>query len=192
MRAVPGAIRRHAGFTLAEVLVALFIVSALAAVTIPTVFGRVRTANTTAVINELQTLRDAVSSYRQHVGRYPNRLRYLTLLPTSGVTDLCGTAYTSVQYGAWRGPYVTRTITDLYVIADADTVDNIIGRSPTAATANVSNYLIVYINGVDQAMATDLQTRLDGDNNFAAGAIVWSNGQLEYRIPVAGNGTSGC
>lgn len=192
---VPRSGRR--GFTLAEILVALMILATMAAVTIPVVLGRLRAANTAAVAGELQTLRDAILNYQSRVGRYPNRLSYLTLLPASGVTDPCGGAYTTTQYTAWRGPYVTRPITTWYIIADGDTVDNPLARTPSTATANVNNYLQINVYGVDSVMARDVQAQLDGDGNFGQGAILWvvvsgKYGKLTYQIPIAGVGSSGC
>jgi general secretion pathway protein G len=188
--------KRRAGFTLAEVLVAVFIVAALAAVTVPTVKARLDAAKTTALSNELRTLRDAMLQFRTHVGRYPSRIRFLANAPVAtSNSDPCGTAYTAANVAAWRGPYVTRYLPNTlvnYSVGDDYLVDMQVTRAPAAPTAGSPNFLQITVTNVEQSVANDLQADLEGDTNLGAGIIIWTGGVLTYQIPIGTNATNGC
>jgi prepilin-type N-terminal cleavage/methylation domain-containing protein len=187
--------KRRFGFTLAEVLVAIFIVAALSAVTIPTVKGRLDAAKTAALSNELTRLRDAIIQFRSHVGRYPSRLRFLANAPTPTNTDPCGTAYTTANVNTWRGPYVTRYLPNTlveYPVGDNYLVDMVVARSPAAPTTASANFLQITVSNVEQSVAEDLQLQLEADGNLGAGLIIWSNSILTYQIPIGTNVTNGC
>lgn len=63
--------RRTAGFTLVELSVVVFIVSALAALAVPAVKKAVLEARSTAVVNDLRVFGSALQSYAQEKGDWP-------------------------------------------------------------------------------------------------------------------------
>src|SRR5437867_897090 len=100
------------GFTLAEILVALVIIALLTAVIIPTVGGKLRQSQATAIADELTNLTTAINAYRQNVLRYPYKLDLLTNTPVAGVSqDICGTLMVATNVSKWQGPYLSRPIT---------------------------------------------------------------------------------
>lgn len=176
------------GFTLAEVLVAFALIAVLAAVILPTVRGRLQDGYENALVQELTSLASAVTAYRQDVGKYPRQLDYLTALPT-GATDFCGRALMPADSVKWRGPYVSRIITNAaaYVVAQKDSVQDLLARPVGNNTV-----IQIVINGADTATAHDVDLKIDGTVNQAAGTLQWaSNGTsttMSYSIPTRANG----
>lgn len=176
------------GFTLAEVLVAFALIAVLAAVILPTVRGRLQDGYENALVQELTSLASAVTAYRQDVGKYPRQLDYLTALP-AGATDFCGRALMPADSVKWHGPYVSRIITTAaaYVVVQKDSVQDLLARP-------VGNNTIIQIviNGADTVTAHDVDVKIDGTVNQAAGTLQWaSNGTsttMSYSIPTRANG----
>ena len=76
--------RREAGFTLVELLVALAVISILAAIAIPSFFGETRKARATAEVTPMfNDLRIRMEQYLQERGVYPDTLGEDGLYPTA-------------------------------------------------------------------------------------------------------------
>jgi prepilin-type N-terminal cleavage/methylation domain-containing protein len=74
---------REAGFTLVELLVAIAVISILAAIAIPSFFGETRKARATAEVNPMfNDLRIRMEQYLQERGVYPDTLTEAGLYPT--------------------------------------------------------------------------------------------------------------
>jgi len=180
--------RAPRGFTLAEVLVAFALIAILAAVILPTVRGRLQDGYENALVQELTSLSSAITAYRQDVGKYPRQLDYLTALP-AGATDFCGRALLPSESAKWRGPYVSRIITTaaVYVVAQKDSVQDLLTR-PAGNNAVIQ----IVIAGADTATAHDVDFKIDGTVNQAAGVLQWAvNGTstaMSYAIPTRPNG----
>ena len=175
------------GFTLAEVLVAFALIAILAAVMLPTVRGRLQDGYENALVQEMTSLATAITAYRQDVGKYPRQLDYLTALPT-GATDFCGRALTPADSVKWRGPYVSRIITNaaVYVVAQKDSVQDLLAR-PVGNNAIIQ----IVISGADTATAHDVDLKIDGTVSKTAGSLLWVvNGAattMSYAIPTRPN-----
>jgi type IV pilus assembly protein PilE len=75
--------RREAGFTLVELLVALAVISILAAIAIPSFFGETRKARAKAEVTPMfNDLRIRMEQYLQERGVYPDTLGESGLYPT--------------------------------------------------------------------------------------------------------------
>ena len=80
-----------AGFTLAELLVVLVLVSLLAALAVPTVSGSVMRARETALTENLHVMRRAIDDFQADRGEYPDTLqdlaeaRYISFVPDDPV-----------------------------------------------------------------------------------------------------------
>ena len=172
-------------FTLVEVMIAIALVAALAAVMVPTIRGRLQDAYENAIVEELTNLTAAVQAYRQDVGKYPPALDYLSALRASPV-DRCGVALSASAQANWRGPYVSRAIPNSsgYVVAQKDTMADVI-------TANSSGQppvgIFIRIQGTDTMTAHNVDIKLDGLPIATQGQVRWAiSGTsvfLDYIIP---------
>jgi prepilin-type N-terminal cleavage/methylation domain-containing protein len=182
---------RKRGFTLAEILVALAIIALLTAVVIPTIGGRLRQSQASAIADELTNLTTAISAYRENVLKYPYKLDLLTNTPVAGTSqDICGTLMVAANVNKWQGPYLARPIltnTD-FPIGDATVNDQLV-RTPVSG-AGVGT-LQINMDVVDTVAAVALEAQFDGNANFTTGSIVWTQtnpgvGTLTYSIPIRG------
>jgi prepilin-type N-terminal cleavage/methylation domain-containing protein len=96
--------RRQAGFTLVELLVALAVISILAAIAIPSFFGETRKARATAEVNPMfNDLRIRMEQYLQERGVYPDTLGEGGLYPTASPdATLRAVAPGGVLPAAWQ------------------------------------------------------------------------------------------
>jgi len=184
-------VRRWA-FTLFEILVALVIVALLTAVIIPTVGGRLRQSQATAIGDELTNLTTAINAYRQNVLKYPNKLDLLTNTPVAGTSlDICGSAMVATNVSKWQGPYLARPITTGtdFPVGDATVNDQLV-RNPSGVQTGVG-LLQIKIDVVDTVAAVALEAQFDGNADFTTGSILWTRtnpgvGTLTYSIPIRG------
>ena len=174
--------RRIAGFSLAEILVALLIVALLAAVVVPTIFGRLAAARSDAIVGELQSLQNGIMLFYRDVGRYPRRLDFLNVLPTpaTNAIDACGTQLTSQAQANFRGPYINRVITMInpaggitkYLLATGDSVESLLTRTTiTTPTGGTQQVLQILVYGPDQSTAEAIDKSVDGNIDGSGGII---------------------
>ena len=170
------------GFALAEILVAILILALLAAVVVPTIFGRLAAARADAIVGELQSLQNGIMLFYRDVGRYPRRLDYLNVLPTpaSSALDACGTQLTPQAQANFRGPYINRGIVMInpaggitkYLLATGDSVESLISRSTiTTQTNGVQQVLQILVYGPDQSTAETIDKNVDGNIDPNGGII---------------------
>jgi prepilin-type N-terminal cleavage/methylation domain-containing protein len=186
--------RARRGFTLAEVLVAVAVVAILAAVTIPTIRGRLQEAQEDTIVEEIDNLSSAVIAYHQSVGHYPPSLDYLSALPATAY-DLCeiNTLSTTAQ-AAWSGPYTSRAMSGLtgatYQIGSGASVEIGLTRATKILQTGTTavDVLGILIDNVDSATARGVDYKIDGVLNNGAGQLWWvssgNNTQLTYYIPI--------
>jgi general secretion pathway protein G len=184
-------VARKRGFTLAEILVAVAIIALLTAVILPTIGGRLRQSQASAIASELTNLTTAINAYRENVLKYPYKLDLLTNTPVAGTSaDICGTLMVALNVNKWQGPYLARPIitnTD-FPIGDATVNDQLV-RTP-ALGAGVGT-LAIKIDVVDTVAAVALEAQFDGNADFTTGSILWNRtnpgvGTLSYLIPIRG------
>ena len=178
--------RAREAFTLAEIMIALFILGILAAVLYPTAAGQLRSGQAAALGNQLDNLRQSISNYRQNVLRFPNTLSQLTTAPTGADVDACGTVI-GANSALWRGPYITQVISGNMPIGDALALNALTRIPPTGAGA--PGLLQIRVASVDSAIAADLERQFDGNNNFVTGTIQWTTlgvDTLKFLIPIRG------
>ncbi len=159
----------------------------LAALTIPTIRGRLQTGEAEAIVNELQNIQTAINTYKSDVGKYPNNLTYLSQLPGTPL-DGCGNTMQAFQTQNYRGPYINRTLASgaaNYVLPAGDTVFTAYATNPLSSATTID----IQIAGVDSTVATRVDEEIDGTNDNSAGMLTWSgNGQttlVVYHIPFA-------
>lgn len=179
--------RARPGLTLVELLAVMAILAALAAVLYPAVAVQIRKGQSTALANQLNNLREAITNYQANVTHYPTVLTQLTVQPVAGETDLCGNNLSGGNRNAWRGPYLAQNIVGNIPVGDA-TVQNDILRVPDVVGAVPTGILQIVVTGVDPNSAADLEQQFDGNSDFATGSIQWvpvgSSGTLTFQIPI--------
>lgn len=180
--------RVRRGVTLVEILIVMAILATLAAVLYPSVAGQLRKGQATALANQLDNLRVAISNYRANVVRYPSLLTQLTVQPAAGALDACGVAIPATNRAWWRGPYLAQNILGNFPVGDG-TVQNALVRVVTVTP--VANLQIDVVD-VDSTSAADIERQYDGTPlNYATGSILWVStgpavGDLTYQIPIRG------
>lgn len=172
------------GLTLVEILIVMAILATLAAVLYPSVSVQLRRGQSTALANQMDNLRQALSNFQQNVTKYPLFLTQLTAAPVNGDDDSCGANLTTGNRNAWRGPYLTQSVNGNIPVGDA-TVDNQLIRLPSTGTLAM---LRITVTGVTQNSATDLELQFDGNNDFTSGTILWVAGTetMTFQIPIRG------
>lgn len=191
LRQVKSALRRNrqlglarAGFTLAEVIVAVGIVALLIAVVVPVVVGRLESERADAIVAEMRALETGTRLFVRDVGRYPRRLDYLNVLADAGgVRDVCGTAIAAQNQAKYRGPYINRPLevtaaNTKYSLATGDTVDALLTRTTITnpVTGGVQQVLQISVYGPEQSLIETIDKDVDG-------IIDRNNGIVRYAVP---------
>jgi prepilin-type N-terminal cleavage/methylation domain-containing protein len=178
---------KHKAFSLVEILVAVAIVTIVAAFVIPMVFSRVSDASIDRQASTLTTLAQATMTYHDHVGMWPSSLTQLTTAPAPGATNLCGNAMAAKDTARWLGPYVNFAIAGDISI-EGNTILAALVRSPSASAA--PGVLQIRLQFPESSVRTTMQTLLDTDGDPLAGVIRWSGTDptvtLTYNLPVTG------
>lgn len=187
------------GFTLAEVLAAIAIVGLLAVVVSPIVLGRLATSRAEAIVSEMLSLQDALQLFNRDVGRFPQRLDYLNVLPTpaTSVFDACGTQISAGNQAKFRGPYINREIVMIdpfnvvpanritkYTLATGDSVESLLTRTTITnpVTGGTQQVLQILVSGPEK----DLTQRID---SIVDGILDKDNGIVRYAAPAANENT---
>lgn len=163
--------RKRAGFSLAEILVAIAIVAVVAAVVIPSIGGQLRSGDESRVQQDLTNVRSGIEQFLADVRRYPNSIGQLTNVPaanTAGQPALTGGVYTTGQVGRWRGPYISKDS----IQALKTGFDVSMNTAFTSVAFNGINFLTITITSFDNTNATRLDQKMD-DGVLTTGQIQW-------------------
>ena len=85
--------RKHAGFTLVELMVVLTVIGLLLSVVVPDYVGRMKRAEEAVLKENLVVMRDALDKHYADAGKYPGSLddlvakRYLRAIPADPFTQ---------------------------------------------------------------------------------------------------------
>jgi type II secretory pathway pseudopilin PulG len=177
-----------------EMLVILAILAVLAGVIITQVAPRIFQGQAAALGSTFNSLSGALATFRQDVGRYPQRLSHLDdpIVATTQF-DLCHTAlgYTAASVARWKGPYIDRAIDAAGLVVGDALVTDSLERSPLANPPAFSTMFIVTAE-VDTAIFVALENTFDGAFSATTGSIRWietgttNRGTLRYALPVRG------
>jgi prepilin-type N-terminal cleavage/methylation domain-containing protein len=191
-------LRRRHGFTVLEIIVALFLLAVVSAAIIPSLMRRIKDAEKSALAQTLFSLSLAIVEYRKAVSVNPNNLTQLSTQPTAAGLDACNIALGAANAGNWRGPYITRDVIAGVGIGDSR-ISNGLRRDPGPPTR-----LFIDVEFVDAAIAADLDAQFDGATSspttgtvrYQTGAILGSSPaigaapagmvNLSYGIPITG------
>jgi prepilin-type N-terminal cleavage/methylation domain-containing protein len=192
--------RAAVGFSLPEILVAVAIIGLLTVVMAPVVLNRLALARADSIVSEMQNLQQALQVFNRDVGRYPQRLDYLSVLPTpaTNVLDACGTQISAQNQAKFRGPYVNREIVMIdpfnvvpanrvtkYVLATGDSVDAVLTRT----TSGTQQVLQILVYGLDQSTTQRVDSTVDGVLDSSNGIVQYAAIQptqntIKWNIPI--------
>ena len=148
------------GFTVLEIVVAVFILALMSAAIIPALMGRIRDAQSSALSQTLFSLSLAVFEYRKAVSVNPSQLTQLAAKPLGTDNDACGNDITTANVNNWRGPYVSRELLSAGIgIGDAR-ISNALRREIGPPTI-----LFIDVEFVDAQAAVDIDRAYDGQTD---------------------------
>jgi general secretion pathway protein G len=155
--------RRHgkyAGFTLAEILVALALIALLAAVLLPTVAGQILKGDAGRVMQDLDAVRSGADQFLADVHRYPGRYSHLSTALKSTSTDINGNTITAGLRNKWGGPYVTKDTAAGVVMTGFG--GTIMDSFKIEQNSNLVNYVTVIITGISAVDFDKIDVQVDG------------------------------
>jgi prepilin-type N-terminal cleavage/methylation domain-containing protein len=178
---------RRRGFTVLEIIVALFLLAVVSAAVIPALMRRIKDAEKSALAQTLFSLSLAIVEYRKAVSVNPSNLTQLSTLPVASDLDACGLAL-NANAANWRGPYITREVIAGVGIGDSR-ISNSLRRVPGPPTR-----LFIDVEFVDAAIAADLDSQFDGATSSpGAGSVRYTTGIIaatatspQYNAPPTG------
>jgi hypothetical protein len=183
-----------------EIVVALAILSLMAAITIPSVMHSIDMARVRDAATRLTALRDGIYdpsagalAFSQKVGANPGRLSELTTAIVSGnpavSPNSCGGSFSNGQRNNWaaNGPFVKYAIDAGVGLGTAmGTIEDDLIRVPASAATGVLQMMILE---TDPNLVVMLDEELNAGDGSAAGSVQWSapaNGvtQLTFVVPI--------
>jgi prepilin-type N-terminal cleavage/methylation domain-containing protein len=176
--------RSRAGFSLAEILVALAILAALAAVLIPAVAGQISKSDATRTIQDMTSIRTGIEQFVADVHRYPGKVSHLANQISTTQMDVNNALYTQPLVNRWRGPYLGRdTLTGGYQTGFGGLVRDSLVRLTFQAGVN---YATVVIAGITQTDFNRIDLEVDGTVGATTGMLRWVTGDtVKYlTIPI--------
>lgn len=187
-----------AGSTLLAVLAMLAILAAAAATVLPGLVGVLQFERVERAAFALAAYERALGRFAADVAAYPGSIEQLTRQIVSTDVNSCGEPYRNRALKddgtVWRGPYVTRVIPAHGEIPlEIGDLQNQMERDPVMAqNRNDPGELILHVSSTDLTEARELDIRVDGAADGAAGRVRWGPTDaeglvaLEYAIPVTG------
>jgi prepilin-type N-terminal cleavage/methylation domain-containing protein len=152
-----------AGFTLAEILVALALIALLAAVLLPTVAGQILKGDAGRVMQDVQAVRSGIEQFLADVHRYPGKYSDLSkkiVASDAGHVDINGAQYPAGLVANWAGPYVTKDTASAVVMTGfGGSIQNGFFK---VANTNGINYVTIRILGITTADFDRIDTQVDG------------------------------
>lgn len=172
--------RMRRGFTVLEIVVAVFMLAVISAAIIPALMGRIRDAERSALSQTLFSLSLAIIEYRKAVSVNPGRIEYLGTPPATlaSPVDACNNALTPANAANWRGPYITREILSGGIgIGDSRIVNNL------RRTAGPPVRLYVDVEFVSAEIAAKLDAEFDGAGaSPTTGTVRYQNTALTNTV----------
>lgn len=174
IRSRQGARLGRRGFSLAELLVGLAILAALAAVLIPAVTGQIAKSDASRAIQDLTNIRTGIEQFVADVHRYPGKVSHLTNQILVAQQDINIITYPAGLVGRWRGPYLGKdTLPGGHQTGFGAVVRDSLVRLTYQAGVN---YVTVVVAGITQTDFDRMDLEVDGTINAATGLLRWVTG----------------
>ena len=168
-------LERRGGFTFIELIVALAIMSMIAAAVTPVLFSSLDRARVTTAVAALTGISDAIDAFEEHVKEHPGTLAQLVEPIATAQENICGNHYKTGQgkggTAEWLGPYMDRAVPATGIPIGVGRAENQLERE---GTSYKGGYLVVNVTGVtlDDVSALDLE--VDGQDGRLGGSIRWA------------------
>lgn len=175
---------RRYGFSLAEILVALAILAALAAVIIPAVAGQISKSDATRTIQDMTSIRTGIEQFVADVHRYPGKVSHLANQISITQMDVNNALYPQPLVNRWKGPYLGRdTLPGGYQTGFGGLVSDSLVKLTFQAGVN---YATVVIAGITQTDFNRIDVEIDGTVGATTGMLRWVAGDtVKYlTIPI--------
>jgi prepilin-type N-terminal cleavage/methylation domain-containing protein len=175
----PGESTGRRGFTLAEALITIALIAAVAAVVIPTIAGQLAKADPQRVGNDAYAIRGAAEQFLNDVGQYPGNITHLTTRIVSGTSagPIYG-VYGVSERDRWKGPYLTKDATAVLQTGfnlpfnTLFNVDTLGASGLSEATATNPRFLTLCF-AIDSLNALKIDAMFD-DNDLTTGLFRWT------------------
>lgn len=175
---LPRRLPATAGFTLAEMLVAMALLSVLASVVLPAIMGQIGKGEQRRMVSDLRAIHTASTAYFADVGRWPSSLEHLARRIVSSDSDVFGTGYPSGALTRWKGPYLDR--------------GDVTGGIPTAfggiiavplaeGTLNSTSHLRLAVGGIPLDVAQRISEEIEGDPVVGTDGTGDVNGAVRWK-----------
>ena len=174
MRSRVGRARNTAGFTLAEILVALALIALLAAVLLPTVAGQILKGDAARVMQDLDAVRGGMDQFVADVHRYPLKYSNLSKAIATSDSDITPNPYTAGLVNKWAGPYVQKDTTNAVVLTGYG--GSITNRFAKIVHTNAITYVTIIVSGIAQPDFNRIDLQVDGVVGATTGLLRWVAG----------------
>lgn len=164
-------LRRKAGFTLAEVLVALALIALLAAVLLPTVAGQILKGDAGRVQQDLEGVRSGIDQFLADIHRYPLKYSNLSKVITTSDSDITPSPYTAGLVNKWVGPYVVKDTVNASVPTGYG--GSITNRFMKTLHTNGVNYVTIVVTGISGTDFDRVDLQVDGVVGRTSGLLRW-------------------
>ena len=176
------------GFTFIELIVALAIMTMIAAVVTPVLVETLDQSRTEQARASLENLAEAIGNFHDDVDEYPGYLSQLYDPITPARRNSCGQTYGNSDVNEWAGTYIDRVIPPTGLPVFVGTAQNELLR------VNVWGYtvLIIVVEDVLEEDAVTLNQMIDNDGSNITGTIAWGPAgpdgtvTMYYSIPISG------
>lgn len=163
-----------------EVVIALLIMAALAAVILPGIVRSMDRARVERGRDQLEALVAGIAAFANNVNRYPGTLTMLATRPVTGDDNSCGDDLNAGQLGSWVGPYIDRLVPASGIPIGIGTATPAIGRTNLGGA---SGLLLITVNDVSEGDALALDEQVDGDG-AGAGTVQWGAVEADGFVTV--------
>lgn len=162
--------RSHtAGFTLAEMLVAMALLAVLAAAVVPSILNQVNKGEVNRLVQDLKGVGNATRLYYSDVQRWPRGLSSLTVKPTSDTTDIAAEKLSNLS-DRWSGPYLEKVVNDSLPTAFGGHIRRSFTKAAWTA-GGTDTFMVLNVSGVAESDFRKVSKVIDNDTLAGAGAV---------------------
>ncbi|MDQ6965051.1 MAG: prepilin-type N-terminal cleavage/methylation domain-containing protein [Mariprofundales bacterium] len=175
-------LHRQRGFTMIEMIGVLAVIAILASIVAPKIFDAIRDSKVNTFASNIQAVQTAVASYYKDTGTFPSS-------ETKLITDTAT---------GWKGPYLDKSVADMFTSISAGTVALSSGDPYTTVDTaynfdidgdgagdydNKTAVLVLSFSSIGVADAKSISGAIDGDdaNTTTGGKGWWTMGRFKNQ-----------